>query len=377
MSVIQQIDTFTVVAELLDLLAGATAARELAPPLEKECGRGRWFWNHSVRRLGENLNVKYSLAARLVSGLSGPARMTCMTMDVDQLHPPPGDGPVATADERRNIAGLENVMNELQMSPLVKMLPACKNELLHAFFRDDYLERTKGEPIAMWLVRFNEQLGKLNRVGIDIVTALPDVAGWQSLNLAGLTEDRIERVVPRLPDDTFQLDTISAELNCVFASVHMSEPVSSTPAIPGRAWSSNERERTPRTVRPHHRWGQSRPTFAAERTLNHSASSAKWDTFGEVDDTGEEDNDGRDTIGLGDLQEYVRDELEVLATCMDNGENDAPIPGVDNAKLETACLKLAALPEALAIINAARRFSWRQEQNSTIICTTTCAQQCA
>ena len=132
----------------------------------------------------------------------------------------------------------------------------------------------------MWLVRFNEQLGKLNRVGVDIVTALQDVAGWQVLNLAGLTEDRIERLVSRLPDDTFPLDTTSAELNRVFASVHMSEPVSSTPAIlPGRAWSSNERERIPRTVRPHHRWGQSRPTFAAETTRNPSASSVEWDTF--------------------------------------------------------------------------------------------------
>ena len=29
-------------------------------------------------------------------------------------------------------------------------------------------------------VRFYEQLGKLNRVGVDIVTALPDIAGWQA-----------------------------------------------------------------------------------------------------------------------------------------------------------------------------------------------------
>ena len=41
-----------------------------------------------VWRLGENENVKYSLAARLVSGLTGPARLTCMTMDAEQLHPP-------------------------------------------------------------------------------------------------------------------------------------------------------------------------------------------------------------------------------------------------------------------------------------------------
>ena len=37
--------------------------------------------------------------------------MTRMTMDADQLHPPPGDSLVATADERRNVAGLDNVMN--------------------------------------------------------------------------------------------------------------------------------------------------------------------------------------------------------------------------------------------------------------------------
>ena len=311
-----------------------------------------------VWRLGENLT------ARLVSALSGPVKMTCMIMDADQLHPHSGDGPVATADERQNIAGLDNVMNVLQSSPLVKKLPARKNELLHALFRDDSLARTKGEPIAMWLVRYNEQLGKLNRVGIDIVTALPDVAGWQALNLAGLTEDRIERVVP-LALMTRSHWTRFLLNSTVFASVHMSEPVSSTPAIPpGRAWSSNERERAPRTVRPHHRWGQSTPTFAAERTQNQSASSAQWDTFEEVVDTEDEDNDGSDTIDPGDSQEYVRDELEVLPTCMDNGENDAPIPGVDNSQLETACLKLAELPEALAIVQAARRGVSDQNRHS-------------
>ena len=75
-------------------------------------------------------------------------------------------------------------MSVLQTSPLVTKLPAAKNELLLAFFRDDSLARTKGEPIAMWLVRFNEKLGKLNRVGLDVVTSprccwLADVEpGW-------------------------------------------------------------------------------------------------------------------------------------------------------------------------------------------------------
>ena len=104
--------------------------------------------------------------------------------------------------------------------------------------------------------------------------------------------------------------------------------------VPGAQTNENASHEIPR---PHHRWGQSRPTFAAERTQNQSASSAQWDTFEEVVDTEDEDNDGSDTIDPGDLQEYVRDELEVLATYMDNGENDAPIPGVDNSQLESAC----------------------------------------
>ena len=49
---------------------------------------------------------------------------------------------------------------------------------------------------------------------------------------------------------------------------------------------------------------------------------------------------------------------------MDNGENDAPIPSVDNSKLEVACLKLVELPEALAIVHAARRGASDQNRHS-------------
>ena len=186
----------------------------------------------------------------------------------------------------------------------------------------------------------------------------------------------------RPPDDTFPLDAIAVDLNRVFASVHMSEHVSS--------WSCLElkqAKRVPRNPRPHHRWGQSRSTFAAERTQNQSASSAQWDTFEKVVDTEDEDNDGSDTIDPGELQEYVRDELEVLATCMDNGENDAPIPSVDNSQLETACLKLAELSEALAIVQAAWRGASDSNRHSRAspggkgksrqpFRPTTCTQQC-
>ena len=58
----------------------------------------------------------------------------CMTMDAEQLHPPLGEGPVATADERRNIAGLVNVMNVLEMSPLVKKASSPKERASSCLF---------------------------------------------------------------------------------------------------------------------------------------------------------------------------------------------------------------------------------------------------
>ena len=51
---------------------------------------------------------------------------------------------------------------------------------------------------------------------------------------------------------------------------------------------------------------------------------------------------------------------------MDNDENDAPIPSVDASQLETARLKLAELPEALAIFQAARRGTSDSNRHSRV-----------
>ena len=105
---------------------------------------------------------------------------------------------------------------------------------------------------------------------------------------------------------------------------------------------------------------KSRPTFAAKelRTNLEPPRPHNGTRFEEVIRAEEEeDNDGSgNTIDPGDLQEHVRDELEVLATCMDNGENDATIPGVDalsagNGMSETCGNCLKPLPS----FQAARR----------------------
>ena len=165
-----------------------------------------------VWRLGENFNVNYSLGARMVAGLSGRARTLCMRMAATDMHPaapiqdPEDEEPYTQALEPyggqvntyRNSLGLDNVVQLLSTSPLVKKRPAR----LHAFFRDNSFASRQGEPITTWLVRYKEALGRLKTVGIDLVTLLPDIAGWQALNLAGLSEDRLERVVTKLPEDS-------------------------------------------------------------------------------------------------------------------------------------------------------------------------------
>ena len=56
-------------------------------------------WKDEVRiyKLGENLNVNRSVAARLVGGLSGPARKVGLSMSDDDLFPSPRRPPNTSA----------------------------------------------------------------------------------------------------------------------------------------------------------------------------------------------------------------------------------------------------------------------------------------
>ena len=114
----------------------------------------------------------------------------------------------------------------------------------------------------------------------------------------------------------------SAELESVFASVHMSGACVLDPAIPpGRAWSSND------------------PHLRQKETQIILLRPAQRDTFEEVADTEGEDAGGSDTTDPGDLQEYERDELEVLATCTDKAKMMLRFQVWTSPQLETACLK--------------------------------------
>ena len=156
-------------------------------------------------------------------------------------------------------------------------------------------------------------------------------------------------------------------LNSIVCLLPLSEHVSSTPAIPlvvpGPQTSENESHEIHVLVIA----GESPDPHLRQRENTKSLLRPHKNTlFKKKVDTEDEDNDGNDTIDPGDLQENVRDELEVLATCMDNGDKKAPIPGVDNSQLETANSMLAELPEALAIVQAARRGSSDSNRHSRV-----------
>ena len=63
-----------------------------------------------------------------------------------------------------------------------------------------------GEPVTTWLVRYEENLKCLVKVGINLEEALPEVVEWQAINMAGLNEDCLERIVDKLLDDQHPMD---------------------------------------------------------------------------------------------------------------------------------------------------------------------------
>ena len=75
-----------------------------------------------IWRLGENLGVRYSLAARLISRLSGAARRACISMPDEDLMPIRGvseerdaNGDITVYEIEADLsAGISNVMKRLR-----------------------------------------------------------------------------------------------------------------------------------------------------------------------------------------------------------------------------------------------------------------------
>lgn len=115
--------------------------------------------------LSENLDVKFSMAARLISRSSGAARRCCINMPKSELMPVRGqdaeydaDGVVVTAAADEDLeAGINNVMErlhtQLQPEPLIS-----RGEALTAFFKGNTYYRRPGMRMTEFVALFEEGL---------------------------------------------------------------------------------------------------------------------------------------------------------------------------------------------------------------------------
>ena len=109
--------------------------------------------------LGSKLDVEYSLAARLVAKLRGPARRIGLSMTDAELNPPrAGENP----DLR---AGVNNLMTRLER--LVPHAQDRRGNYMKQFFKEERYKRRPGERIPDWISRWVEGVTLLQRDGIN------------------------------------------------------------------------------------------------------------------------------------------------------------------------------------------------------------------
>ena len=123
-------------------------------------------------KLGENLDVKYSLAARLIGRMSGSARRACINMESAALQPIRGAAAEIDADdvvrqaavEENLSAGIENVMERLR-SVLVPEPMVSRGQAMTDFFKSQRFVRRPGQRMTEFCGLFEEGLERLRQDG--------------------------------------------------------------------------------------------------------------------------------------------------------------------------------------------------------------------
>ena len=112
--------------------------------------------------LSEDLDAKYSLAARLVKNLKGPARRACHSLTPKELAPVRAK---KEGDREYLMAGINNVFQRLEHALGVE--PATrKGQKMEAFFGTQKYWRHPGERVADWTTRWNEGVQNLETDGV-------------------------------------------------------------------------------------------------------------------------------------------------------------------------------------------------------------------
>ena len=164
-----------------------------------------------VFRLAENLEQSYSIAARLVSALSGPAKRVGLSLSDRELMPEYADYAAAEAEiqagrqpPKLSKAEANDLAIKTLLSKLEKTLQPMRSQERGTRLEDFFVHRKhcrkKGMRIAEYNILWEESLERLREVDITVDT-WGDLLGWLYLRGAGLSQDRYERVLCVVPPD--------------------------------------------------------------------------------------------------------------------------------------------------------------------------------
>ena len=173
-------------------------------------------------KTGENLEVNWSVAVRLVGGLKGAARRVGLAMTDQELLPTARnitDNLERKAD--RNRRGIEALMTRLE-AELGQQRPQKKGESLEMFFVSNKLQRKRGERITDYITRFEEGIKTLQDNDINLLT-IDDVPGWMLMRKASLTQERRERLIAALTDEYFAINDVKRVLVRLSPELHINE----------------------------------------------------------------------------------------------------------------------------------------------------------
>lgn len=326
-----------------------------------------WRWCRDEVRLwlrGEDVNVPYNLAARVIQNLSGSARRCAMGIPAAELEPrrpsavdipvpPDGDGDqrmpmAATPQPTRDdlCAGvnrlLEILENSLQPGPATR-----KGSAMAEFFAKRFYWRRSGERVSDYITRFDAALQNMRESGFDD-EASPDLAGWWFMHMLGLTEERQERVMSALPDEHYDLPLLKRTALRLFADLHLAE-LQGTPAADFQQRRHDVRSRGQAlhasTSQVH---DNAQDGLAGTKTTFETGLAGAW---------ADAEDDAVSECDPADFQGFCRSELEVFEGELDKhgGVLDSVVfPGLDVAQVEDAANNLAIASDAFYTVREAR-----------------------
>ena len=283
-----------------------------------------------IWRMGENLDVKYCIAARLIQNLSGAARRAALQLKDEQLQ--------GTQEDRA--AGIKAVLAHLNRvfspDPLIR-----KAQSLSEFFSSRKYYRRQGQRMTDFVTTFDEGVTQMAADGIN-VEALKDVLGWFFLQYSGLTSERRERVLGALGDAGFEVEAVRRKCVALFPELHVSESM-----------GARGGNRPPYQSRFGGGQGQQAPP---RRDVNETAATN--DDEAATNDEDPHDYELPDALDPEqfDLSGALRGELEALAADIEQYGADADSIGAEQINaLEDATARLADAAEALETVRDARQ----------------------